>query len=227
MERQLIEQFIYFCNKNLDLNSSLYAEPYHSLSVCIIDCIFSLRTRYFSVTVPIVKRYAATYMQGNDKAYGDNLVEFTKHIEEVGGCSEFTVKILKNNQKLSGRLKSEICYELAKKLLLLNINTIEDFQNFQPIELLETVISSVKGIGAAGLNYLFMLAGDPNRCKPDVHIHHCIRDACGIDISNDNCQKLFTEAVDILKINFPYMSVRLLDGIIWKKYQAKPRKNLI
>ena len=87
--------------------------------------------------------------------------------------------------------------------------------------LLENVIKTVKGIGSAGLNYLFMLAGDPNRCKPDVHIHHCVRDALGKDISDFECQELFTAAVAILKKDYPSLTVRKLDGIIWEKYQAK------
>ena len=45
-----------------------------------------------------------------------------------------------------------------------------------------------------------MLAGDANRCKPDVHIHHCIKDACGCSIPNEECQTLFTDAVSILKM---------------------------
>lgn len=217
----MIEKFVNFCRGNLDLNNSLYTEPYNSFSAVILDCIYSLRAKYFAVTVPVVNRYADKFMNSNRFAYGDNLTDFIKHIDESGGCVAFAHDILKNHQQLSGRFKSEVCYELAKKLSSIHIETIHDFQNFQYTEILESVIRSVKGIGDAGLNYLFMLAGDPNRCKPDVHIHHCIKDACGFDISNDACQKLLTEAVEQLKSQFPNMTVRLLDGIIWKKYQAQ------
>lgn len=217
----MIEKFVNFCRNNLDLTSSLYAEPYKSFSVIIIDCIYSLRAKYFAVTVPVVNRYADKFMNGDSHAGGNNITDFIKHIDESGGCVAFAHDILKNHQQLSGRFKSEVCYELAKKLASIHIETIDDFQNFQYAEILESVIRSVKGIGDAGLNYLFMLAGDPNRCKPDVHIHHCIKDACGYDISNDECQKLLTAAVAKLKSQYSNMTVRLLDGIIWKKYQAQ------
>ncbi|MCH5154757.1 MAG: hypothetical protein J1F71_06045 [Clostridiales bacterium] len=217
------KQFVDYCRNNLDLSSPLYAEPYQSFSVAIIDCIYSLRAKYFAVTVPVINRYAEKFMNGDSYAGGDNLIEFIKHIDECGGCFDFAHNILCNHQQLSGRFKSEICYELAKKLLSIHINTIEDFRNFEYTEILESVIRSVKGIGDAGLSYLFMLAGDPNRCKPDVHIHHCIQDACGYDISNDECQKLLSAAVAQLKSDFPNMTVRLLDGIIWEKYQAQYR----
>ena len=44
-----------------------------------------------------------------------------------------------------------------------------------------------------------MLAGDPDRVKPDVHIHHCITDALEYDVSNKACQEIFTGAVEILR----------------------------
>ena len=83
------------------------------------------------------------------------------------------------------------------------------------------MIRSVKGIGDAGLHYLFMLAGDQDRCKPDVHIHHCIRDACGADVSNEECQTLLRGAVSLLKPQFPHLTIARLDSIIWQKYQSK------
>ena len=66
-----------------------------------------------------------------------------------------------------------------------------------------------------------MLAGDPNRCKPDVHIHRSIKDAFGFDVSNDDCQIIFSQAVDLLKSKYPNLTVRLLDNIVWEKYSGK------
>ena len=109
---------------------------------------------------------------------------------------------------------------MARYLRCLHIETMEDFQRFEVPELLEIVVRAVKGIGDAGVNYLFMLVGDPNRCKPDVHIHHFVKDACGVDVSNEECQVLLTEAVAELRENYPFLTVAILDGIIWRKYQA-------
>ena len=114
------------------------------------------------------------------------------------GHKYFAEKVLMNQQKLGKKQisKEEVCYQLARYLRDLHIETIEDFQSFVSQEILEIVISAVNGLGDAGVNYLFMLAGDPARCKPDVHIHHCIRDACGKDISNEECQILFSSATE-------------------------------
>ena len=67
---------------------------------------------------------------------------------------------------------------------------------------------------------MFMLAGDPSRCKPDTHIHHCIRDALGYDISNDDCQTLFTETTKLLKKDYQSLTVRKLDYIVWQSYSS-------
>lgn len=215
------KQFIDYCEQNFNLEDSAQYN-YQSLSVCIIDCVYSLRTKYYSVTVPIVDRYAALYLNGNRNNSGDTVSMLIQHIDEKGGAQKFADEVLKNHQKLGGKNKipkENICYQLAQYLKYLNIDTIEDFRNFESPELLEIVIRAVRGIGDAGANYLFMLAGDPNRCKPDVHIHQCIKDSCGCDVSNEESQVLFSEAVNRLNKKHPNLTVRNLDGIIWRKYQ--------
>lgn len=208
-----------YCKDNLNLDEANYYEPYASISACIIDCIYSLRAKYFLVTVPIVQRFANHFLNRRPHSAGCSLTEFIKQVDDIG-FESFSNDILKNRQKLAGRLKIEVCYELAKNLLLLGINTKDDFAAFKETDRLEDKIISVNGIGPAALNYLFMLAGDENRCKPDVHIHHFIRDALGYDVSDDECQLLLTEAVEELKKDYSNMSVRRLDGIVWNKYQA-------
>ncbi|MBN2833441.1 MAG: hypothetical protein JXR48_00600 [Candidatus Delongbacteria bacterium] len=220
----MIERIVEFCNRNLNLNSVEYSEPYQSLDVCIIDVVYSLRAKYFQVTVPIVQRYADKFMNGDRLAKGYTLSDLMDHIDSSGGAKKFASNLLKNNQQISGRLKSEICYELARKLRLLNIETIEDFNKYEHTEIMEIIIRSVKGMGPAGLNYLFMLAGDPNRCKPDVHIHRFIYDATGRNVTDEECQTLLTEAVKTLRFSYPNITVRTLDSIIWNEYQIQNKK---
>jgi hypothetical protein len=163
------------------------------------------------------------FMNGDPHASGDTISMLLRRMDERGHKA-FADDVLINHQKLGGKKqipKEEVCYQLARYLRALHIETIEDFRNFESQEILEIVIRAVNGLGDAGVNYLFMLAGDPNRCKPDVHIHHCIRDACGQDISNEECQTLFTDAVAILCTAHPNLTVRGLDGIIWRAYQIR------
>ena len=219
---ELATQFAKYCESTFDLSTqSDYG--YQSLSVCLLDCVYSLRDRYYDVTVPLVQRYANMFMNGDPHGSGDTVSMLLQRMDDIGHLA-FAEKVLINHQKLGGKKhipKEEVCYQLARYLRDLHIETIEDFQHFESQEILEIVIRAVNGLGDAGVNYLFMLAGDPNRCKPDVHIHHCIRDACGHDISNEDCQTLFTDAVTILRSRHPNLTVRGLDGIIWRAYQIR------
>ena len=219
---ELATQFAKYCESTFDLSTqSDYG--YQSLSVCLLDCVYSLRARYYDVTVPLVQRYANMFMNGDPHGSGDTISMLLRRMDDIGHLA-FAERVLINHQKLGGKKhipKEEVCYQLAKYLRDLHIETIEDFLHFESQEILEIVIRAVNGLGDAGVNYLFMLAGDPNRCKPDVHIHHCIRDACGHDISNEDCQTLFTDAVKILRTQHPNLTVRGLDGIIWRAYQIR------
>lgn len=214
------ERFAAYCDATFALTEQSEYQ-YQSLSACVLDCVYSLRTQYYAVTIPIVDRYAAAYMCGNRNSPGDTISLLLSRMEDTG-LQRFASEVLKNHQVLGGGAKipkEQVCYKLAQYLKALNIETIDDFRAFEHQELLEAVIRAVKGMGDAGVNYLFMLAGDPTRCKPDVHIHHCIRDACGCDLGNEDCQRLFTDAVDILRHSYPSLTVRGLDGIIWRAYQ--------
>jgi hypothetical protein len=212
-------RLIEFCKQTLSFDEQV-SYGYQSLSVCILDCVYSLRAQYYSTTVPVVERYAARYMSGNRFAKGDTVSRLIANIEKSGGAELFAKNVLENRQVSGHVLKSEVCLQLARYLRYLHIETMEDFQKFEAPELLEVVVRSVKGMGDAGVNYLFMLTGDPNRCKPDVHIHHFIKDACGNDVSNDECQVLLTDVVEELRGYYPCLTVAMLDGIIWRKYQA-------
>ena len=219
----MIKSVVKLCKQELDLDSEIFVEQYKSLSICIIDCIYSLRARYKEVTKPVVVRYAMEYMNGDCFAPGDTTENLIQHIEQCGGCSGFS-DLLKNHQKSGGREKSEICYELAQKFVENNIFTLQDFQNGRQ-SYLEFIIKSIKGIGNAALNYLFMLAGDPNRCKPDIHIHNFISNALNRNnVTDSECQNILKDVVVELQHDYPKLTVRQLDWLIWEKGQSDIRK---
>ena len=124
------ELFAKYCDENYDLGNIPQILSYESLSICIIDCVFSLRAKYYQHTVPVIYKYADKYLNGNIYSSSDTITSFIKHIDEYGTV-EFAKTILKNNQRSGGVLKTEICYKIAKYLSYINIETISDFQNFE------------------------------------------------------------------------------------------------
>lgn len=210
-------EFVNFCRKNIHIKGNMV--EYRSLPICIIDCVYSLRAKYRSVTVPIVQRYANVYLNGDVMSTDDTISSFLERMNDCG-LQYFADEVVRNHQKISHIPKEEICYKIATYLECLNINTLADFRDYSHPELLEIVLNGVKGFGDAGINYLFMLAGDTNRCKPDVHIHRCIKDACGFDVSNDDCQVIFSEAVTEMQDEHPGLTVKDLDFAVWSHYRV-------
>lgn len=190
---------------------------YRCLPVCIIDDIFSLQAHYETMTFPVVKRFADYFLNG--EIYTDNysIDAFINDLDNAG-LENVRLNILKNSQKTGGRRKIEVCYEVAKKLQKMQIQTMKDFSEYPDKEYLTYSLRSIKGVGDAAINYLFMMAGDNFRVKPDIHIHHCIRDAIGRDVSNEVCQILFKEVSEHLMKELSYATPRFLDGIVWNYY---------
>ena len=190
---------------------------YHSLPICILDDIFSLQSHYETIALPTVKRFAEHYLNG-DLYTGDySIDQFIDDIEK-DGLDYVMETVLKNRQVVGKRRKINVCYDLAKLFKKLNIQTMEDFANYENPKFLEYSMRYIQGVGNAAVDYLFMMAGDNNRVKPDIHIHHCIRDAIGHDVTDEQCQILFREVSNEIVAKLPYATPRYLDGLVWQHY---------
>lgn len=191
---------------------------YPCLPLAIIDAIYSLRIDYEQVK-DIVKKYADTYKVDETHCISDLI----KNIESVG-CEGFANDVLGANYKTAGKnpiLKSEAVYEWAK---ILKKNGIENFVDFRRADKdnLEKELLQVRGQGETVVKYLFMLCGDNNTCKPDTHILKFFSDILKRNVKADEVQGLFENIVNDLKAEYPHMTVRLLDYIIWN-YQRNQK----
>lgn len=211
-----------YIKEKIGIKNSNMPNYYHSLPICILDDVFSLQAKYLSSTLPTVKRFADYFLNGDIYA-GDYLIDNFINDLEKEGLSNVMCNVLNNRQVVGGRRKIEVCYDVAKKLQKLGIQTMEAFATFEDEEYLTYSLRSVKGVGDAAINYLFMMTGDSNRVKPDIHIHHCIKDATGHDVRNEDCQRLFREVSEAIKDEYPFATPRFLDGLVWTHYsKAKP-----
>ena len=219
------EKFVEYCRKKYGDELGVADERsycYNSLPICIVDCVYSLRARYSSVTVPIVERYADEFLGGDKTSTNetDNLTNFIKNLT-IPSLENFADNIAKNHQILGRVPKEKVCLDIAETLRNFGIETLGDFQNYPSRGRLADAIKSVKGMGDAGVNYLFMLTGDDIKSKPDVHIHRCVAEACGEDVSDAESLRIVEESASILKKEFPLLTVRKLDGVIWRDFSSR------
>lgn len=195
---------------------------YNSLDLCVIDAVFSIGVKYGSVKT-VVARYKNyienTYPSLNERSR--TVSESISIFESYQSIQEFAKNIL-NQQRTSTRngiLKAEAVLEILKVLEKHGIETIECFRNMDPVEqnALDTAILSVRGQGSGiMLKYLYMLAGNDNICKPDRMLHRFVASISGRKMSDDELQLVLAEACEILKKEFPSLTVRILDNQIWQ-----------
>ena len=90
--------FSRYCKENFNKEIEEFSSNgrYESLPICILDCVYSLRAKYFAITVPVIKRYADKYMAGDIYSSSDTLAEFISRIKEYEDCSIFAHDILRN-----------------------------------------------------------------------------------------------------------------------------------
>jgi methionine salvage enolase-phosphatase E1 len=69
-----------------------------------------------------------------------------------------------------------------------------------------------------------MLAGDTSKSKIDRHMRQAVKDTLGYELSDDDCQALMHKALEVLNKDYPTLTVKRLDGIIWFKYQQNSKE---
>ncbi len=220
MTEQEITLFVSHCEETYDFTSLSLPNDYRSLPMCILDDVFSLQADYEVVVLRVTEWYARDFLNGNRYAAGHTLSQFMENVDASPSRQAFTNAHLGRNNKSCNRLKIELCYELARKLRCLGIETLEDFRNYpqENTDMIEIIIKSVKGLSDQAVNYLFMLAGDSGRVKVDTHVNRAIQTVFGHLLSNDEAQELFTRAVEQMQERHPGLTVRRLDNIIWTYY---------
>lgn len=218
------------CEEKLDFNANLGDEfNYSSLVFCVIDAVFSMGTHY-SGAEKAVTNYAEKYnllrYNTENPQTEHRISDFINNCDTVGNFDRLAENVFGNRQRTSstnGMLKAEACYDVAKVLKEHNIETFTDFRNMSA-ETEKQVVAEIKQVKGQGsgimIDYLFMLAGDENKFKPDRHLLSFISETLE---DNNEISELIKSAHQILKDEHPDLTIRHLDYLIWN-YQRKTNK---
>ncbi len=140
------------------------------------------------------------------------------HNIETIGIQQFAETILNNRQRTSaknGILKAEAVYLWAKILANNGVQTLQDIGDGLPSQVENEIMKIPGQRSGISLRYFYMLSGNDNVCKPDRHILAFLSETLDRNVPYTEAQGLFIKAVALLKDNYPNVSVRLLDNIIW------------
>lgn len=221
----------------LDFSTPPVSEEYayQSLPLCVLDAIFSINAKYES-TRKVVIRYCDHY--GLQKVRKDpntlppiedqeSLSAFIGKINALG-VEEFAKTVLANRQRTSTRkgiLKSEAVLRFAQVLQAHKVEYLQDFGTIQGNESFEKAIKEIPGQGSGiTIRYFYMLAGSDDFVKPDRMILGFLKEQTGRSCNPDQAQELLSRAANALRNEYPYMTPKLLDNLIWMYQREKGRK---
>lgn len=221
-----IFNFVTTCECNLDLYNLIDTEEYlyHNLPLCIIDAVFSIGVRYTS-TENTVKRicdyFNITRLREKELAPTSEQLSVSAFLQLHKGLNlpEMAEKVYQNKQRTftrNGILKAEAVYHFAKVVQSFGAEYLQDVDRILGNELLECEIAKIPG-QSSGLStrYFYMLAGDENFIKPDRMIRRFIYSAIQRELSFDECQNLLVAAHAELVEEYPLLTPRSLDHLIW------------
>ncbi|WP_200763015.1 hypothetical protein [Nitrosophilus alvini] len=221
--------FVEYCKEKLDLENAVLSHEYYymSLPLCVIDAVYSIGIRY-EVTKKVVDNFCKCLQLKKYREYGSDFASIDKQlsIDELieiynqNDISFITSEIYKNRCRTSTRngiLKSEAVLEFAKVLQKFNVNYFQDLSNVITNKEFSTEIKKIKGQKSGiSLTYFFMLAGNDDFIKLDRMVCRFVKEAIGKELSINDIEKLVYEAFDVLKSDFPNLTLRKLDHEIWK-----------
>lgn len=203
---------------------------YSSLSLCVIDAVYSIGVKYEDVQA-VVRRYCQYFnipefrsdesivppedSQDSLRALRDRISNF--------GAVRMASEVFSNRQRTStknGILKAEAIARFAAALIEHGINYLQDIQWPLP-EGLEVAIKAIPGQRTGiSLQYFWMLAGSDDLIKPDRMVLRFLREALQREISLNEAQSVLSATTQALKVVYPHLTPRLLDHAIWN-YQRR------
>lgn len=219
--------------QNLSLNDEILPDEYfyQSLPLCIIDAVYSIGVRYSQVQ-NVVDRYCSYFNLKKTRDDRNSLppidsqestIDFLNRMQDIS-VDKFTSDIFQNRQRTStnrGILKAEAIYRFANVLKNYGVNYLQDVPAvIQNIDL-ENDIKQVPGQRSGiSLRYFFMLSGSENFIKPDRMIQRFLESVLQRPVRIIESQNLLSEAAEELKLDYPTITPRLLDYLIWN-YQRQ------
>ncbi|WP_100332635.1 hypothetical protein [Bacillus xiapuensis] len=216
-----------FCEDVLEIENAKLPDEYYylSLSICVIDSVFSIGVRYEGVR-NTVNRFCS-YFNLNKERSGTELPviseqfsieQFLSSFESLG-LEIFVSDVFKNKQRTSptnGILKAEAVYLFCKVLNKYGVNFLQDVRKVYGNEEFENEIKAIPGQKSGiSLVYFYMLAGDDQWVKPDRMIVRFLEKALQRKVKIEEAQSLLEETTKILVEQYSNITPRLLDYQIW------------
>lgn len=224
-----VDTLVAYMGQNLDLKNSRLSDEYYysSIALCIIDAVFSIGVTYTSTRNTVMRfcdhfqinRIGRALETSQEFSIDDLLAKYQQQ-----GIPGMTT-IYNNKQRTSARggiLKSEAVLHFAEALQKCGANYLKDIDLVMGKQIFEQQILAIPGQGSGiSLRYFYMLAGSDDHVKPDRMLIRFVGNALGQQLPVGQTEKLVIAACQQLKTNYPHLTPRLLDHLIWNYQRAQ------
>lgn len=198
---------------------------YSHLGIAVLDAVFSLRSRYDSVVVPMLKRYCEaagldwSNLDSVEPEHGAQaLVGFLGPKSTEQRCEILTKHVAPG----TNTRKADLCVEIAQVLIDNGVDTdtplaivLEESPD------LEWKIRKLPGVGPAAWRYLLNLS-KVEKVKPDTMIVRWVSEVVGEAVGQKEAARLIEVAAAELQGQGADPSVRTLDHLVWRKQSKRP-----
>ena len=226
------QKLIIHCRTHLDFENITPSDQYgySSLPLCVIDAVFSIGVRY-DATRKVVERFCTFCdIPALDLATRANPAsQFT--IDDLLACyaqqgiEKMTQNVYQNRQRTStqnGILKTEAVLRFSQALKQFDVNTLQDVPKILGQKEFEAAIQTIPGQRSGiSLRYFYMLAGSDDFIKPDRMIDRFINDALKRSFNPQETTAVLREVCHHLKTDYPNLTPRSLDQLIWSHQRAQ------
>ena len=216
------------CKRLLDLKNARLGEEYYysSLPLCVIDAVFSIGIRY-TITRNVVNNFCTKIKINRSRKYGNTYpsienqfsIESLLNLYNQFSIDDITDTFFRSRNRTStknGILKSEAVLHFATVLKKNEINYFQDLPPFIGNEEFENCLKEIPGQGSGiSTSYFYMLAGEENFIKADRMIIRFIQKCIHRTPTANEASRLIINALEILKEEFPNLTPRILDHVIW------------
>ncbi|MCY3000982.1 MAG: hypothetical protein NTV21_04185 [Planctomycetota bacterium] len=205
---------------------------YASLPLCVIDSVFSIGVRYEGVR-NVLERYCAfagvprlsPTRTVPPRAQQQSITAFLQ-LAIAFDAERLAVEVFGNRQRTSARsgiLKADAVVRFAGVLARHRIECLQDVLESQGLASVERDVRTIPG-QSSGLSwrYFLMLAGREDLVKPDRMILRFLERTLRRSVSPDEAQALLRAAADALGREFPGLTARTLDNLIWAEERSRP-----
>ena len=204
---------------------------YHSLPLCVIDAVFSIGVRYRNAQKAVDSWCAAQTpnwpkerIAGESRHAITDLTRATDGFEGVALAERFFGGNRQRTSSRRGILKADAVVQFAKALQHAGVDDFADIQNAARVERACEAVRSIAAQGSGlSFRYFLMLAGDKASVKPDRMLCRFVEEATGRPgIPSRSACDAVVGAARVLAAEFPNLTPRLLDHLIWSCQRARP-----